>query len=47
MELFVEYAAFISIAALVLGLIGYAGWPRPAKTEIAERVAAPSEATGP
>ncbi len=28
MELVVEYAAFIGIAALVLGLIGYAGLPR-------------------
>jgi hypothetical protein len=28
MELFVEYTAFIGLAALVLGLIGYAGRPR-------------------
>lgn len=28
MELFIEYAAFILIAALVLGFIGYGGWPR-------------------
>ncbi len=28
MELFVEYAAFILLAVLVLGFVGYAGWPR-------------------
>lgn len=46
MELFLEYAAFITIAALVLGLLGYAGWPRQGKADIAERVAA-ARATGP
>jgi hypothetical protein len=29
MELFVEYAGFILAALLVLGFIGYGGWPRP------------------
>lgn len=47
MELFLEYAAFITLAALVLGVLGYGGWPRQEKADPTKRVGGATGATSP
>ena len=47
LELFIEYFAFITLALLVLGLLGYGGWPRQEKAVAAKRVGAAAGTTSP
>jgi len=47
MELFLEYFAFITLAVLVLGVLGYGGWPRREKEDTAKQVGAATGTTSP
>jgi len=47
LELFIEYFGFVTAAVLVLGVLGYGGWPRSEKPDPAKRAAPATEATSP